>query len=125
MGPDSLDARLQPLAEFLLLLLLLIGIATVASIILSKMAARRRERAHNRVSASKRLGHTSIDLFGRDRPQSPAREVGQQTRQRARHPSANLRIDLSRDPGEAGERDSAGPVDMWLKSSGTPDKPGT
>jgi hypothetical protein len=124
LGAERLDAQLEPLAEVLLLLMLLIAVATITSLILSKLAARRRERRHNQLSASKRLEHTGIDLFGRDRPDGAEAAPRPRTHKARSSGGDNLKIDLSRKPDETRERRPENPVDLWLKSEDKPGEPG-
>jgi hypothetical protein len=70
MGGDSLDARLQPIAEALLMILVLAAVAAIASLIINHVARRRREQKHNKVSGSRRGKHTKSDLFTKTDPTS-------------------------------------------------------
>ncbi len=65
MGGDSLDARLQPIAQFLLITILLMAVAAITAYVLSKYVQRKRERAHGKLSASRRGKHTKIDLLAK------------------------------------------------------------
>jgi hypothetical protein len=121
LGAERLDAVLEPIAEVLLLLMLLIAVATLTSIILSKLAARRRERLHNQLSASKRLEQTGIDLFGRDRAESDEEPSKPTTRRATSRSTDNLRIDLSQKLGDTRETRRASAVESWLKSKDEPD----
>ena len=74
MGGENLDAILEPVAEILILILVLIAVAAVSIFFINKFAARRRDRAHQKLSASKRTKHTQVDLLGgsgaaRNRPE--------------------------------------------------------
>lgn len=45
MGGDGLDARLQPIAQLVILIIALIAISAIAFFVINKIAVRRRERA--------------------------------------------------------------------------------
>ncbi len=64
MGGENLDAILEPVAEVLILILVLIAAAAVSIFIINKVAGRRRDRAHQKISASRRTKHTQVDLLG-------------------------------------------------------------
>ncbi len=68
MGGDRLDAQLAPIAEFLLIFILLLVVAAVTSFLLSRAVQRRRDRAHNKLSGSRRTQHSKIDLFAKVEP---------------------------------------------------------
>ena len=63
MGGDNLDARLAPIAEILLILIVMIMAAGAASYVLMKIAQRRKEKAHNKLSASRRTKDSAINLL--------------------------------------------------------------
>jgi hypothetical protein len=63
MGADRLDAQLEPLAQLLLLLILLLVVAAVFTYVLIRAAARRREAKHRKLSASRRMKDTGINLI--------------------------------------------------------------
>ncbi len=65
MGGDTLDARLAPFAELLLILIVMIMVAAAASYVLMKIAQRRKEKAHNKLSASRRTKDSAIDLLAK------------------------------------------------------------
>ncbi len=65
MGGDRLDAQLEPIAEFLLIFITLLVVAAVTSFLLSKAVQRRKQRAHNKLSGSRRTHHSKIDLFAK------------------------------------------------------------
>ncbi len=81
MGGDRLDAQLAPVAEFLLIFILLLVVAAVTSFLLSRAVQRRRDRAHNKLSGSRRTQHSKIDLFAKVEP-SGGRLGGQNDRRR-------------------------------------------
>lgn len=62
MSGEGLDAQLQPIAQALILIIVLIGIASVAFFIINKVAIRRKEKAHNKLSTSRRSKHGWLDL---------------------------------------------------------------
>lgn len=64
MGGETLDARLEPIAQALILIIILIAVAAVSFLIINKMAIRRRERTHGKLSASRRTKHTQVNLLG-------------------------------------------------------------
>ncbi len=88
MGGDSLDARLAPFAEFLLILIVMIMVAAAASYVLMKIAQRRKEKAHNKLSASRRGVDSAIDLLakGSETEGSPV-ERGRTERRKPRNGS--------------------------------------
>ncbi len=59
MGGDNLDARLAPFAEFALAIIVMVMVAAVASYVLMKIAQRRNEKAHNKLSVSRRSKDSS------------------------------------------------------------------
>ncbi len=65
MGGDNLDARLEPVAELLLIVIVMIMVAAVASYVLMKIAQRRKEKAHNKLSASRRAKDSAINLLAK------------------------------------------------------------
>ncbi len=50
MGGENLDAQLEPLAQLLILVIVLITVAALSFLIINKVAQRRRERAHLKLS---------------------------------------------------------------------------
>jgi 4-hydroxybenzoate polyprenyltransferase len=64
LGGENLDAVLEPVAEVLILMLVLVAAAAVSIFIINKVAGRRRDRAHQKISASRRTKHTQVDLLG-------------------------------------------------------------
>jgi hypothetical protein len=65
MGGDRLDQQLGPIAEFLLIIIALLFVAAVTAYFLTKAVQRRKERAHGKLSGSKRTKHSKIDLFAK------------------------------------------------------------
>ena len=63
MGADKLDAQLEGVALFLLIVIALIIVATLTSYILFKFVQRRKDKAHNKLSASRRGEDSGINLF--------------------------------------------------------------
>ncbi len=96
MGGDSLDARLQPIAQFLLILILLVAVAAITAYVLSKYVQRKREQAHGKLSASRRGKHTKIDLFAKDGAAKSSRHRSGK-RRRGGH-SEDLKIDILKRP---------------------------
>jgi hypothetical protein len=64
MGGEGLDAQLEPIAQALILIIVLIGIAAISFFIINKVALRRKEKAHNKLSTSRRSKHAWVDLSG-------------------------------------------------------------
>jgi Flp pilus assembly protein TadB len=64
MGGENLDAVLEPIAQVLILLIVLIAVAALSFLIINKVARQRREQSHNKLSASRRTKHTQVDLLG-------------------------------------------------------------
>jgi flagellar biosynthesis/type III secretory pathway M-ring protein FliF/YscJ len=106
MGGDNLDAQLEPIAQVLILIILLIAVATISFLIINKVARRRREQSHNKLSASKRTKHTQVDLLGgsgaRQAEPSPHRSVHQRRR---RNSSQHAMIDILARPKGSPEGD--------------------
>jgi|GEM_PF-4943216 len=75
MGGDGLDQQLGPVAEFLLIIIALLFVAAVTAYFLTKAVQRRKERAHGKLSGSRRTGHSKIFLFG-GRKKRVARPAG-------------------------------------------------
>jgi hypothetical protein len=65
VGGDRLDQQLGPVAEFLLIIMALLFVAAVTAYFLSKAVQRRKERAHGKLSGSRRTKHSKIDLFAK------------------------------------------------------------
>ncbi len=65
MGGDNLDTRLAPFAEFVLAIIVMMMVAAVASYVLMKIAQRRKEKAHNKLSASRRSKDSAINLLAK------------------------------------------------------------
>lgn len=98
MGGDRLDAQLEPIAEFLLIIIVLLVVASVTAYILSKVVQRRRERAHGKLSGSRRTKHSKIDLFAK-----PEEKSGGVDRKGSRRSgSSTNRIDIRKRPDESG-----------------------
>jgi hypothetical protein len=66
MGGENLDRQLEPLAEFLLILMAILFVAVVTAYLLSKYVQRRKQAAHNKVSTSRRDKDTGINLLAKD-----------------------------------------------------------
>ena len=64
MSGENLDAALQPIAEALILIMVLIAVAAISFLVINKVAQRRRDRAHQKLSGSRRTKHTQVDLLG-------------------------------------------------------------
>ena len=89
MGGENLDAQLEPIAQVLILVIVLIAVATLSFLIINKIARRRREQSHNKLSASRRTKHTQVDLLGgsgaaKDEP-ARHRSVHQRRRRNSSH----------------------------------------
>ena len=91
MGGESLDARLEPIAEILILLLVLLAVASLAFFFINKAAARRREKAHRKLSTSRRSKDSWVDLSGERGGQQMDRRPA---RRRSRQGSSNDLIDI-------------------------------
>ena len=76
MGGDRLDAQLEPLAQFLLILITLLVVASITAYILSKLVQRRKQSAHNKLSNSRRTKESGINLLkeGSDLGREPERQ---------------------------------------------------
>lgn len=64
MNQDKLDKALEPLAIYLLSGALVIALAAVGAILVTSYIRRRKQRAHEKVSRSRRSKDTAYDLFG-------------------------------------------------------------
>lgn len=109
MGGDRLDARLEPIAEFLLIFILLLVVAAVTSFVLTRAVQRRRERAHNKLSGSRRTQHSKIDLFAKA-DASGEGATGHRHKHRRRSGSSSSggkTIDILKGPGEQAGIDPA------------------
>ncbi len=105
MGGDDLDAQLEPLAQLLIFLMVLIAVAAIAFLIINKVAQRRRERAHLKLSGSRRTKHTQVDLFG---GASAAKDAPQTHTRRRRSSSSTPGIDILAKPKAPEKGDGAG-----------------
>lgn len=102
MSGEGLDAQLQPVAQALILIIVLIGIASVAFFIINKIAVRRKEKGHNRLSTSRRSRQGWLDL-------SEGSGASERTRRskhrRKRHSSSkHVMIDILERPKETKDR---------------------
>ena len=99
MGGESLDAGLEPIAQVLILLIVLIAFASIAFFITNKIAVRRKERAHDKLSTSRRSKHTWVDLSaGRDKRQAEASTQRSSCRKRRRSSSDHAMLDILAKP---------------------------
>ena len=103
MGITGLDPRLEPVVEALVLLVVLLAVGILAAWMLNIMARRRRARRHEKLSGSRRMKQTSIDLFAKP----AAKEAGSSHRKghggRRSRSSHTHAIDLfKRVEGQAG-----------------------
>lgn len=64
MRAENLDEQLEPVAHALILIIVLIAVAAISFFVINKAAQRRKERAHHKLSGSRRTKHTQVDLFG-------------------------------------------------------------
>ena len=108
MGGENLDAQLEPIAQVLILIIVLIAVATLSFVIINKVARRRREQSHNKLSASRRTKHTQVDLLGGagSRNEEPAQHRSVHQRRR-RNSSQHAMIDILARPKESPEDDPA------------------
>lgn len=98
MGGDRLDQQLEPLAQVMLLVIILLIVAAISSYVLMKLATRRRERRHQKISNSRRMKDTSIDLFAKP-PAGAEGRSGRGSKQRSRRSgSARQTIDILKRP---------------------------
>ena len=92
MGGEGLDARVEPFAEFLLVVILMMMVAGAASFVLMKIAQRRKEKAHNKLSASRRAEDSAINLFAK---QGDNKDVPEERgRSERRKPRKRIGFDL-------------------------------
>jgi hypothetical protein len=99
MGGDRLDQQLGPIAEFLLIIIALLFVAAVTAYFLTKAVQRRKERAHGKLSGSRRTGHSKIDLFAK--PEETGRTTRGSGRAR-RSSSGESGIDILKRPSGTG-----------------------
>ena len=106
MGGENLDAQLEPIAQVLILIILLIAVATLSFLIINKVARRRLEQSHNKLSASRRTKHTQVDLLGGSSAgeDEPTRHRSVHQRRR-RNSSQHAMIDILARPKEPPEGD--------------------
>jgi hypothetical protein len=64
MGDANLGEILEPLLPILILIAVLLTVGTVSFFVISKFSQMRRDRAHIKISGSRRTKHTQVDLFG-------------------------------------------------------------
>jgi hypothetical protein len=98
MGADRLDSQLAPIAEFLLIIIALLVVASVTAYFLSKAVQRRKERAHGKLSGSRRTKHSKIDLFAKQE------ETGRTSRgsgRSRRSSSGESRVDILKRPSDS------------------------
>ena len=103
MGADNLDARLAPVADFLLVVLVMMMAAALASYVIVKVINRRKEQAHNKLSASRRGKDTGINLLGADDEDAPE-ERGPSRRRKPRQRSSFDFFGLLREVAHSFER---------------------
>lgn len=98
MGGEGLDAQLEPIAQALILIIVLIAVAAISFFIINKVALRRKEKAHNKLSTSRRSKHTWVDLSGG----SGASETSGRSkhRRRRRGSSKHVMLDILAKPKE-------------------------
>jgi flagellar biosynthesis/type III secretory pathway M-ring protein FliF/YscJ len=102
VGGENLDAGLEPIAQVLILLIVLIAVASVAFFIVNKIAIRRKERAHNKLSTSRRSKHTWVDLSaGREKSQAEASTQRSSRRTRSRSSSDHVMLDILAKPKDS------------------------
>ena len=109
MGGENLDAQLEPIAQALILIIVLIAVASLSFLIINKVARRRREQSHNKLSASRRTKHTQVDLLGGSGAdkEEPARHRSVHQRRR-RSSSQHAMIDILARPKESPKGDPPG-----------------
>lgn len=94
MGAEGLDAQLQPLAQALILIIVLIAIASAAFFIMNKIAVRRKEKAHNKLSTSRRSKHAWVDLSGSSGASETNERVGRSRQRKRRSSSSHVMLDI-------------------------------
>jgi hypothetical protein len=111
MGGENLDAGLEPIAQVLILIIVLIAVASIAFFIINKIAVSRKERVHNKLSTSRRSKHTWVDLSaGRDGSGVRNSAHGSEGRKRRRSSSNHVMLDILAKPKEA-QGDTSSPDD--------------
>jgi len=106
MGGENLDAQLEPIAQILILIIVLFAVATLSFLIINKVARRRREQSHNKLSASRRTKHTQVDLLSGSSADTgePARRRSVHRRRR-RNSSQHAMVDILARPKQSPEGD--------------------
>ncbi len=111
MGGDRLDAQLEPIAEFLLIFIVLLVVAAVTSFLLSKAVQRRKQRAHNKLSGSRRTHHSKIDLFAKVDAGGEGASGGRHKHRRRSGSSGGKAIDILKRSDEQTEMNPAAAQD--------------
>lgn len=93
MDGESLDAGLEPVAQALILIIALIAVAFLAFFIINKIAIRRKERVHNKLSTSRRSKHTWVDLSV-EREGARTEESAQRSSKRRKRRSSSKHVML-------------------------------
>jgi hypothetical protein len=102
MGGDRLDQQLEPVAQFVLLIIILLIVAAISSYVLMKLATRRRERRHLKVSNSRRMKDTSIDLFSKPAGAGDTASRREGKHRSRRSSSSTHTIDILKRPDPSG-----------------------
>jgi ABC-type microcin C transport system permease subunit YejB len=108
MGGESLDAGLEPIAQVLILIIVLIGVASIAFFIINKVAIRRKERAHNKLSTSRRSKHGWVDLSAGREDSQAGESTHRSSHRRSRRSSSNhVMLDILAKPKEPKDGNSS------------------
>ncbi len=108
---ENLDSQLEPIAEALILIIFLIAIAAVAFFLINKIALRRKQQAHNKLSTSRRSKHNWVDLSAGREGSREGDSAHRSTRRRRRPSSSNhVMLDILAKPKEA-KSDTSSPDD--------------
>ena len=105
MRAENLDEQLEPIAHALILIIVLLTVAAISFFVINKAAQRSKERAHHKLSGSRRTKHTQVDLFGGSRKADGGSGDyrGKHTRRR-RSSSHQPSIDILARPKDSGEQ---------------------
>lgn len=105
MRADNLDEQLEPVAQALILIIVLVAVAAISFFVINKAAQRSKERAHHKLSGSKRTKHTQVDLFGgASKVEGESGEYRAKHTRRRRSSSHTPAIDILARPKESGEQ---------------------
>ena len=105
MRTENLDEQLEPFAQALILIIVLIAVAAISFFVINKAAQRSKERAHHKLSGSRRTKHTQVDLFGGSKKNGAEADEYRGTHTRRRRSSSDTpSIDILARPKNGSEQ---------------------